>query len=226
MDQDNVKGAPMPHMTADEEARSDAQARKYADALGRIRDDGYAVVVFTPAELAGARADAVEETMIARGWDTIDDLSDVDGDDSDGVDSEQYWDRVQLVCQLGDVAYTENLVDYLIEHRASSNDDLDTIGNDVIAYQSGEHPGAQDGAPSTVWTVISQDDATGRVEQTCVAAADEWAAFASVASQHPGNSDRSLIAAVRGAHTAHTPSESGLSCAATDYPHTPAPSPL
>ena len=39
---------------------------------------GYAVVVFTPDELEGASQEQVEERMIERGWDAIEDLKDPD----------------------------------------------------------------------------------------------------------------------------------------------------
>lgn len=44
--------------------------------LQELRIRGYAVVVFTPEELAGASQDTVEERMIERGWDAIEDLKD------------------------------------------------------------------------------------------------------------------------------------------------------
>jgi len=44
--------------------------------LRELRIRGYAVVVFTPDELAGASQDTVEDLMIQRGWDAIEDLKD------------------------------------------------------------------------------------------------------------------------------------------------------
>ena len=46
--------------------------------LRELRVRGYAVVVFTPNELEGASQDQVEERMIERGWDAIEDLKDPD----------------------------------------------------------------------------------------------------------------------------------------------------
>lgn len=44
--------------------------------LRELRVKGFAVVVFTPDELAGASQDTVEDLMIQRGWDAIEDLKD------------------------------------------------------------------------------------------------------------------------------------------------------
>lgn len=46
--------------------------------LRELRVRGYAVVVFTPDELEGASQDQVEDLMIQRGWDAIEDLKDPD----------------------------------------------------------------------------------------------------------------------------------------------------
>ena len=43
-----------------------------------LRDQGYAVVLFNPEELAGAPADDVESRMCDAGWDIIDYLTDDD----------------------------------------------------------------------------------------------------------------------------------------------------
>ena len=43
-----------------------------------LRDQGYAVVLFNPEELAGAPARKVEDRMCERGWEAIDYLTDDD----------------------------------------------------------------------------------------------------------------------------------------------------
>ena len=43
-----------------------------------LRDQGYAVVLFNPEELAGAPAHKVENRMCEAGWDAIDYLTDDD----------------------------------------------------------------------------------------------------------------------------------------------------
>lgn len=47
-------------------------------ALVELRMQGYAVVVFTPDELDGAPSDRVEDLMVERGWNAIDDLREPD----------------------------------------------------------------------------------------------------------------------------------------------------
>lgn len=53
----------------------DKQIEEYTheqlDFIGRMRDAGYAVMVFSPQELRGADPEWVEECMISRGWDVI-----------------------------------------------------------------------------------------------------------------------------------------------------------
>lgn len=44
--------------------------------LNGLRDRGYAVVVFTPQELRGAKTRHVEDRLIELGWDVIDVLAD------------------------------------------------------------------------------------------------------------------------------------------------------
>ena len=46
----------------------------HLEMIRALRDDGFAVVVFTPEELNGADSDQVEEVMIERGWNAIDSL--------------------------------------------------------------------------------------------------------------------------------------------------------
>ena len=48
-----------------------------------LRDQGYAVVLFNPEELAGAPAHKVEDRMCDGGWEAIDYLADDDDDDDD-----------------------------------------------------------------------------------------------------------------------------------------------
>lgn len=43
-------------------------------AILELRMQGYAVVVFNPDELDGASSERVEELLIERGWNAIDDL--------------------------------------------------------------------------------------------------------------------------------------------------------
>lgn len=52
-------------------------------AIQSLRDQGYAVVVFNPEELAGVPAHKVENRMCDAGWDIIDYLTDDDDDDDD-----------------------------------------------------------------------------------------------------------------------------------------------
>ena len=44
------------------------------NALRQLRDEGYAIVVFTPDELGDACPDDVESRLIELGWDVIDTL--------------------------------------------------------------------------------------------------------------------------------------------------------
>lgn len=37
-----------------------------------LRDQGYAVVIFTPDELDGASPDKVEDNLVSSGWEAID----------------------------------------------------------------------------------------------------------------------------------------------------------
>ena len=46
-----------------------------------LRDQGYAIVSFSPEELVGAPARKVEDRMCERGWEAIDYLTDDDDDD-------------------------------------------------------------------------------------------------------------------------------------------------
>lgn len=50
--------------------------QKQIEALQELRLEGYAVVIFAPSELNGAPADQVEDIMVARGWNAIEDLGD------------------------------------------------------------------------------------------------------------------------------------------------------
>jgi len=45
--------------------------RELKDKLAVLRDEGYAVVIFTPEELQGAPEYDVESALVAEGWDTI-----------------------------------------------------------------------------------------------------------------------------------------------------------
>ena len=40
--------------------------------IQQLRDEGYAVIVWTPEELGDCPADAIEDASIERGWDIID----------------------------------------------------------------------------------------------------------------------------------------------------------
>lgn len=44
------------------------------EALQELRNQGYAVAIFSPSELEGAPADEVENIMVGRGWSAIHDL--------------------------------------------------------------------------------------------------------------------------------------------------------
>ena len=46
--------------------------------IQNLRDQGYAVVLFSPEELVGAPARKVEDRMCERGWEAIDYLTDDD----------------------------------------------------------------------------------------------------------------------------------------------------
>jgi len=48
--------------------------KEQLETLRQIRDDGYAVIVWTPEELAGVNPGAVEDRSIEVGWDIIDTL--------------------------------------------------------------------------------------------------------------------------------------------------------
>ena len=43
--------------------------------INELKNQGYAVVLFTPEELDGAEADRVEDRLIELGWDVIYDLT-------------------------------------------------------------------------------------------------------------------------------------------------------
>lgn len=42
------------------------------DLIVKMRDNGFAIVIFTPEELCGAEPDFIEERLIELGWDVID----------------------------------------------------------------------------------------------------------------------------------------------------------
>lgn len=46
------------------------------DVLNELRNKGFAVVIFTPAELQGVAPDVVEEDMVIKGWDCINECKD------------------------------------------------------------------------------------------------------------------------------------------------------
>jgi len=48
------------------------------DAVQKLREQGYAVIVWTPEELEGAPARKVEDRSIELGWDVIDVLKEGD----------------------------------------------------------------------------------------------------------------------------------------------------
>ena len=43
------------------------------DVLQELADKGFAIVIFTPKELQGVNPDIVEEEMVIKGWNTIED---------------------------------------------------------------------------------------------------------------------------------------------------------
>ena len=60
------------------------------DVLQELADKGFAVVIFTPKELQGVNPDIVEEEMVIKGWNTIEDCkhpsqSDFNWEDEDEV---------------------------------------------------------------------------------------------------------------------------------------------
>ena len=48
--------------------------RELKDQLSVLRDEGYAVVIFTPDELEGVGSDDVEQALVMEGWDVIERL--------------------------------------------------------------------------------------------------------------------------------------------------------
>lgn len=48
------------------------------DLIVKLRDKGFAVVIFTPEELCGAESDFIEERLIELGWDIIDSVKSED----------------------------------------------------------------------------------------------------------------------------------------------------
>jgi len=63
------------YRAADDEVTDLPTAAEFA-VLDGLRNRGYAVVVFTPQELRGAKARHVEDRLVERGWDAIDVLAD------------------------------------------------------------------------------------------------------------------------------------------------------
>lgn len=57
--------------------------QKHCEALQELREQGYAVAIFSPSELEGAPADQVENIMVSRGWNAISDLKDDKDESSD-----------------------------------------------------------------------------------------------------------------------------------------------
>jgi hypothetical protein len=53
--------------------------------VAELRNRGYAVIIWTPEELAGASRKHVEDRSVELGWQVIDDLKDM-GPDSDDDD--------------------------------------------------------------------------------------------------------------------------------------------
>ena len=42
------------------------------EAIRALREEGHAIAIFTPEELHGANADAVEDRLVELGWEVID----------------------------------------------------------------------------------------------------------------------------------------------------------
>jgi hypothetical protein len=47
---------------------------KQLEVIRELKNEGYAVAIFTPAELEDVEPMDVEDAMISKGWDTIDSL--------------------------------------------------------------------------------------------------------------------------------------------------------
>jgi hypothetical protein len=63
-------------------------ALSYMDTVEKLRDAGYAVVVFNPEELAGVSRNRVEDRLCELGWEVIGDLKPESDDDEDEEDDE------------------------------------------------------------------------------------------------------------------------------------------
>jgi hypothetical protein len=55
------------------------------NALRELKNQGYAIVLFTPEELEGAEADRVEDRLIELGWEVIFDLKPLDNEEEDTI---------------------------------------------------------------------------------------------------------------------------------------------
>jgi hypothetical protein len=69
------------------------------------------------------------------------------------------------------------------------------------------------------WTVISVTESEGQVLADHVLADSEWNAFAAAAQLREGSSDVQFIGAVPGHLQVAVPTDSGVSCFASDYPY-------
>jgi len=54
---------------------------EHYEAIKELRALGYAVVLFSPEELAGANPEQVQNVLVADAWDTIDTLSDSENEE-------------------------------------------------------------------------------------------------------------------------------------------------
>jgi hypothetical protein len=54
---------------------------EFMNAIAQLRQEGYAVIVWTPDELGTASARRVEDRSVELGWDVIDALQDGEGDE-------------------------------------------------------------------------------------------------------------------------------------------------
>jgi len=65
--------------------RGKMNSQEIDNALRELKNQGYAIVLFTPEELEGAEADRVEDRLIELGWEVIFDLKPLDNEEEDTI---------------------------------------------------------------------------------------------------------------------------------------------
>lgn len=84
--------------------------------VNTLRDEGFAVVVFTAEELRGADPDLVEDLMVERGWNAIEALA---KEGQDEIEPEIYTeatplDVIEFLASLPDAAAEEREYDDMV----------------------------------------------------------------------------------------------------------------